>query len=137
MLPMKRSVWLLLGTAALMVGCASTGTNLRSSAERLERRAEDLTREVRVAEGRGDYRRDAEAFAEEARDFRRVVEDRDSDKRDVRAAFRDLSERYHALRDEADERSDPATKADFRKVTEAYLDVEREMGGERYANERY
>src|SRR5262245_33347366 len=99
MLPMKRLV-LLFGAAALMAGCATTA-NLRSAADRLEQRAEDLTHEVRAADERHDYRREAVAFADESRDFRHVVAERGGDSRDVREAFHDLSSRYHALRDAA------------------------------------
>ncbi|MET0987666.1 MAG: hypothetical protein ABW034_19905 [Steroidobacteraceae bacterium] len=124
----KYSACIVLGIAALVTGCATTGTTLRSSAERLERSAYDLSDETRDADASGDYRRDARAFAEETRDFRRVVEDRDSDDRDIKKAFGDLSERYHALRDEAEDSSRAETRDDFRDVTEAYLDVEREVG---------
>lgn len=137
MLPTKRSVWVVFGAAALLAACATTGMNLRSSAERLERRATDLTMESRDVDAGHDYRRDAVAFADEARDFRRIVENRDSDSRDVREAFQDLSKRYHALRDEAEDGDDPGTKAEFHAVTEAYLDVQREVEGERYASDRY
>ena len=45
----------------------------------------------------------------------------------MRDAFEDVSSRYHALRDEADRDRDHEAAAEFRDVTEAYLDVEREM----------
>lgn len=133
----RYSAWMVLGVAALVTGCATTGTSLRGSAERLERSAYDLSDEVRDADAGGDYRHDAQKFAEETRDFRRVIEARDTDDRDIKAAFRDLSERYHALRNEAEHSGRAETKADFRDVTEAYLDVEREVGEERrVASER-
>ncbi len=63
----------------------------------------------------------------EARDFRRTLEDRRADDDDVEDAFRDLSARYHALRDEVERSRDRDAELDFKPVTEAYLDVEREM----------
>ena len=38
-----------------------------------------------------------------------------------------LSGRYHALRDEVERSRDREAELDFKPVTEAYLDVEREM----------
>jgi hypothetical protein len=38
-----------------------------------------------------------------------------------------LSRHYHALRDEVDRSRDRDAELDFKPVTEAYLDVEREM----------
>lgn len=114
--------------AVTAAACATTGGSLMNSAERLERSSSELSDDAR-REG-GDYARDAQALAAEARDFRRVIEDRDSDEDDVRDAFRDLSERYHALRDEADD-ADADNRGEFNDVTEAYLDIEREMRSDR------
>ncbi len=108
-----------------LLGCATTGSGLSGSAERLERNAMELSAEAR-SEG-GDYSRDAQEFAREASDFRRVIQDRDSDGDDVSDAFADLSARYHALRDEVDDESSREAEAEFKEVTEAYLDIEREM----------
>ena len=66
-------------------------------------------------------------FAEEARDLRRTLDERHADREDVKDAFRDLSGRYHALRDEVERTRDRDAELDFKPVTEAYLDVEREM----------
>jgi hypothetical protein len=119
-----------LGIAAAAViglaGCVTSGGNLTSSAERLERNAAELQRDARDDGASNGYYRDAQQFADEARDFRRTLEDR-RDREDVRAAFRDLSDRYHALRDEVERSSDRNAEVDFKPVTEAYLDVEREM----------
>jgi hypothetical protein len=120
---------LMLATVGLMAvgGCATTGGSLSSSANRLERSAYALQEEARDDDVRGDFRRDARELAEEAREFRLVVEDRDSSNEDVRDAFADVSRRYHAMRDEVDRDRDREAQAEFRDVTEAYLDVEREM----------
>ncbi|MGH8177664.1 MAG: hypothetical protein ACREV5_15515 [Steroidobacter sp.] len=138
MFAVKSTGWIVPAIAALAAsGCVMTSGNLSSSAERLERSAYDLTEESRDDRAGADYSRDAQEFAEEARDFRRVVEDRDSDGDEVQNAFRDLSERYHALRDEVDDANSSDAEIEFKDVTEAYLDIEREMGrdGDRYASD--
>jgi hypothetical protein len=110
-----------------LTGCVTTGGNLSSSAERLERSADELRADARDDGASGGYYRDAQQLAEESRDFRRTLDDRHADRGDVKAAFRDLSDRYHALRDEVEHSSDRDAERDFKPVTEAYLDVEREM----------
>jgi hypothetical protein len=132
MFSVKTTRWTLPAVLALAaVGCATTGGSLTNSAERLENSAMDLSAEARRDADGDDYARDAEEFAREARDFRQVVEDRDSDKDDVADAFRDLSKQYHALRDEVDDADSSDARAEFKDVTEAYLDIEREMGAHR------
>jgi hypothetical protein len=106
-------------------GCVTTHGNLATSAERLERSASELRADSR--DESSDYYRDAQAFADESRDFRRTLEDRHADREDLNDAFRDLSGRYHALRDEVERSRDREAELDFKPVTEAYLDVEREM----------
>jgi DnaJ-class molecular chaperone with C-terminal Zn finger domain len=109
-----------------LAGCVTTHGNLESSAERLERSAVELQSDARNDSSSGYYR-DAQEFAAEARDFNRTLEDRRADREDVQDAFRDLSGRYHALRDEVERSRDREAELDFKPVTEAYLDVEREM----------
>jgi hypothetical protein len=123
-----RNNLLIAATVGLMAvgGCATTGS-LTTSASRLERSAYALQEEANDSDVRSDFRRDARELAEETRDFRRVVEDRSSSKEDVHEAFEDVSKRYHAMRDEVEHDRDHETNAEFRDVTEAYLDVEREM----------
>jgi hypothetical protein len=123
-----RNNLLIAATVGLMAvgGCATTGS-LTSSASRLERSAYALQEEANDSDVRSDFRRDARELAEETRDFRRVVEDRGSSKEDVHEAFEDVSKRYHAMRDEVEHDRDHEANAEFRDVTEAYLDVEREM----------
>jgi len=124
----KRIVLTLAAMAALgLAGCATTQGNLASSAERLERSAEELRADARDEGASGGYYRDAQEFAAETRDFNRTLEDRRADRDDVQDAFRDLSSRYHALRDEVERSHDRDAELDFKDVTEAYLDVEREM----------
>lgn len=124
-----RNNLLMAATVGLMAvgGCATTGGSLTSSADRLERSAYALQEEANGSDVRTDFRRDARELAEETREFSRVVEDRDSSKEDVHEAFEDVSRRYHAMRDEVERDRDREATAEFRDVTEAYLDVEREM----------
>ena len=121
-----------------MSGCVTTHGNLATSAERLERSAAELRADARD-DGSRSYSRDAQEFADETRDFRRALEDSDTDREDLNDAFRDLSGRYHALRDEVERSRDRDAELDFKPVTEAYLDVEREMrrvgGRDRYARD--
>lgn len=109
-----------------LAGCVTTHGNLQSSADRLERSAVELQSHARD-DGSNNYYRDAQEFAAESRDFNRTLEDRRADRDDVQEAFRDLSSRYHALRDEVERSRNRDAELDFKPVTEAYLDVEREM----------
>jgi outer membrane murein-binding lipoprotein Lpp len=111
---------------AALAGCATTQGNLTSSAERLERNAAQLARDGRDS---SRYDNDARELADTAYDFRRTLTDRNADDRDIRLAFEELSHDYHSLRDEVDRSESTDARADFRAVTEAYLDVEREMNG--------
>jgi hypothetical protein len=134
-----KRIGLTIAFAALgLAGCATTHGNLASSADRLERSAVELQRDARD-DGAGGYYRDAQEFAAEAHDFNRTLEDRRADSGDVQDAFRDLSSRYHALRDEVEHSRDREAELDFKPVTEAYLDVEREMRSvgerDRYAHD--
>lgn len=113
-----------------------TSGRLSDSAERLERSAYVLQADAGRSADRG-YERDAEEFAEEARDFRQVIEDSDADEHDAHDAFRELSRRYHALRDEVERSDSEAAQRDLQRVTEAYLDVERDLrSSERYRTAR-
>jgi chromosome segregation ATPase len=122
-----KRIGLLIAFAAVgLAGCVTTHGNLASSAERLERSAVELQSDARDV-GDSSYYRDAQEFAAEARDFNRALEDRRADDDDIQDAFRALSDRYHALRDEVERSRDREAELDFKPVTEAYLDVEREM----------
>ena len=134
-----RNYLLIATTVGLMAvgGCATTGGGLSSSASRLESRAEALRTEARNGDARAGFQSDARELAEEARDFRRTVEDRDSSKKDVREAFNELSKRYHAMRDEVERSQSREADRGFRPVTEAYLDVEREMRARDSRRDRY
>jgi hypothetical protein len=133
-----RSSLLTVATVGLLAagGCATTGGNLTSSANRLERSASVLQEEARDDDARSGFRSDARELAEEARDFRQTVEDRKASKEDVHEAFGDVSSRYHAMRDEVERSNSRDAEREFRPVTEAYLDVEREMRSHRNRRDR-
>lgn len=121
------SSFLALALAGSLAGCVTSGTSLTSSAERLERSSYALEKNAYAEREDSRYRRDAVALAEEARDFRRLLTDSRADNADVRAAFSDLSRSYHALRDEVERSRSRDVERDFQPVTDAYLDIEREM----------
>ena len=138
----RKSGWTIpavIAVATVFAGCATTGGSLSTSAERLERNAYELQKDSRDEVSRGSYSREARALVEEARDFRVVLQDRRSKDRDIDDAFAHVSKRYHALRDEMDRtRSSREANAEFKAVTDAYLDMEREMrrqGKDRYARD--
>ncbi|WP_129642518.1 hypothetical protein [Peristeroidobacter agariperforans] len=134
-----RNNLLIAATVGLMAlgGCATTGGSLSSSASRLERNANALHDEAQDDDARSGFQRDARELAEEAREFRRTVEDRSSSKEDMREAFSDVSKRYHAMRDEVERSQSREAEQEFRPVTEAYLDVEREMRSRDDDRDRY
>ena len=146
MMTAGRAGWL---TASLMAvalgGCATTHGGLNSSADRLDRNAQAFAQDSEEAphgysENR-DYTEDARDFADRAHEFRRAVEDEDADNRDVKASFGELSRSYHALRDDVERSDDLHARHDLQPVTQAYLDVEDNMGGahasSRYSDEDY
>jgi hypothetical protein len=128
--------------AMALAGCATTHGGLGSSADRLDHNAQAFAQDSAQAP-RGyaentSYTEDARDFADRAHEFRRAVEDqdRDADDRDVKDAFAELSRSYHALRDDVERADDREARRDLHPVTQAYLDVEDEMGGAR-APSRY
>jgi hypothetical protein len=122
---------------AFMGGCAtSPHGNLSRSADRLEHNADVLARDDHGRYASSSYSREADQLARESHDFRLAVADSRADRRDLDAAFESLSRTYHALRDDVDRSDSREAQLDLKPVTEAYLDVEREMGGYR-ASDRY
>jgi hypothetical protein len=139
--------WLTASLMALaLVGCATTRHGgLDHSAARLDRNAQALAQDAQDAP-RGyaentSYAEDANDFADRAHEFRRIVEDPSADKQDVRASFDELSRSYHTLRDDVQRSGDEDARSDLHPVTQAYLDVEDDMGGagppSRYSEEDY
>jgi hypothetical protein len=128
MVAVKKIGWTAAALAAIgLAGCVSTQSSLSNSAERLETSALELQSDARDDGASSGYYRDAQEFAAQTRDFRRTIEDRHADRDDLDDAFKDLSARYHALRDEVERSRDLDAERDFKPVTEAYLDVEREL----------
>jgi hypothetical protein len=139
-------------TASLMVmalsGCATTRHGgLDNSADRLDRNAQEFAQDSAEAprgysENTSGYTEDARDFADRAHEFRRTVEDQDSgdrdvSDRDVRASFDELSRSYHSLRDEVERSGDSVARRDMQPLTQAYLDVEDNMGGAGAPPSRY
>lgn len=145
MVTAARAGWL---TASLMAvalaGCATTRHGgLDSSADRLDRNAQTFVQDSEEAprgysENTG-YTEDARDFADRAHEFNRTVEDHGADDRDVKASFDELSRSYHALRDDVERSGDERARRDMHPVTQAYLDVEDNMGAapSRYSEEDY
>ena len=75
------------------------------------------------------YSEDARDFAARAHEFHRTVADPSADRADVRASFADLSRSYLALRDDVQDSDSDHARRDLVPVTQAYLDVEDDMGG--------
>jgi hypothetical protein len=136
---MKRGL-LVIPVVALMTvaGCASSPSHesLTRSAARLEQNADALSRgdHDRGAYASTSYAREADELAQRAHDFRRTIEDSRADRRDVDESFESLSHSYHSLRDDVDHADSREAQLDLKPVTEAYLDVERGMGGYRVAD---
>lgn len=120
-------------TAVALVGCATTHGGLYTSADRLDRNAQAFAADSEEApRGYAEdtrYTEDARDFADRAHEFRRTVEDHGADNRDVKASFDDLSRSYHSLRDDVERSGDRQASRDLQPVTQAYLDVEDNMGG--------
>jgi hypothetical protein len=116
-----------------LVGCVETRSSLTGSADRLEHSANALARDAAEtptgSEYSTTYSRDARQLADDAHAFRHIAEDRDARDADVRIAFKRVSQSYHLLRDDVERTESRELHADLRPVTDAYLDVERQMGG--------
>jgi hypothetical protein len=116
-----------------LASCATTRSDLASSADQLEHSANTLARDARDEPPGRDYQttyvRDAHALADDAREFRRTAEDRRATNSDVKAAFERVSRSYHVVRDEVEHSDDRNVRSDFKTVTDAYLDIERDIGG--------
>lgn len=112
-------------------GCVSTRSNLASSADRLEHRSAALAQDTlpRNSDYPTGYARDTQQLAEDSRHFRHVAEDRDSSDSDVKASFRRVSHSYLLVRDDIEHSDSREARDDLKPVTDAYLDVEREVGG--------
>lgn len=120
--------------AVALAGCVTTRHGgLDYSAERLDTNAQTFAQDAAEAPRGYDentsYTEDARDFADRAHEFHHTVEDPDAAKADVRASFDDLSRSYHALRDDVQHSDSEHARRDLAPVTQAYLDVEDDMGG--------
>jgi predicted phage gp36 major capsid-like protein len=130
-----RTVAVMAAACALvgLSGCVETRSSLTSAAERLEHNATAMARDARELPSSEDYpagySRDARQLADDAHEFRNTALDRGANDPDTRAAFKRVSRSYLLVRDEAEHSDSHDVRADLKPVTDAYLDVEREMGG--------
>jgi hypothetical protein len=120
--------------AVALAGCATTRHGgLNDSADRLDTNAQVFAQNAAEAPRGYDentsYTADARDFADRAHEFHRTVADPGADKTDVQASFADLSRSYHALRDDVQHSDSDYARHDLAPVTQAYLDVEDDMGG--------
>ena len=118
---------------AALSGCVETRGSLSSAAERLEHNANAMARDARDLPSSDDYpagyARDARQLADDAHEFRNTALDRGANDPDTKAAFKRVSRSYLLVRDEAEHSESREIRSDLKPVTDAYLDVEREMGG--------
>lgn len=130
MMTLGRAGWVMASLAAVaLAGCATTPHGgLDHSANRLDRDAQVYAQDA-ADSGNTDYTEDARDFADRAHEFRRTVEDPNADHREVQAAFEELSRSYHTLRDDVQHADSDEARHDLAPVTQAYLDVEDDMGG--------
>lgn len=131
---LSRMTWAAASCALFVLGgCVSTRSNLADTADRLEHNAAALAQDTDRLPAGSDYptgyTRDTAQLAEDARYFRHTAEDRDSSDGDVKAAFRRVSRSYHVVRDDVDHSDSREARADLKPVTDAYLDLENEVGG--------
>jgi hypothetical protein len=119
-----------------LASCATPRGNLASEADQLEHNANALARDARdypADRADRDYRptyvSDVHALADDAHDFRRTAEDHRASDADIKASFERVSHSYHAVRDEVARSDNPEVRDDFKAVTNAYLNIERDMGG--------
>jgi hypothetical protein len=118
------TLWLVLVPLA---SCATTHGRLIGAADRLERNADafdsDTPYELDPTYSATGYFRATREFVEQVRDFRQTVDS--AGDQEVIFAFEHLWRSYHALRDEVDRLHSRQTRADLKRVTEAFVDVQR------------
>jgi len=126
-----KSCLLLLG---LLVGCATTG-GLGTAANRLDNSAQRFYEQLLAQPAPGHSASDAAMLVDATRDFDRAVNHNRS-RENLRPSFERVAERYHHLRRQLDNRDygDWYGRSGFDRVTEAYLDVDRQMN---YPDSRY
>jgi hypothetical protein len=113
----------------LLSGCVPTRGRLIQAADRLEGRADALTRYApqggHGVGGDGGYYEQARGFADQTRDFRQTVGRRRTGDLDIVYAFQDLWRSYHRLLEQAESARGHQARRDLKPVKQAFVDVQR------------
>lgn len=130
-------ITLLTITSALLLtlgACADLRGELTGSTLRLQHSAEALAEDTANLPPASDEdypssntARDAHELAADARELRHAVEEHAGDT-DVRVAFDRVSRSFHAVRDEVHHSDSDRARDDLRSVTDAYRDVQHDLG---------
>lgn len=118
-----------------LCGCVETRSNLTSAADRLDHNASAMARDTRdlpaadTEDYPAGYLRDMRQLADDAHEFRDTAAEHGASDTDTKRAFKHLSRSYLTVRDEVEHSDSREARRDLKPVTDAYLDVEREMGG--------
>jgi hypothetical protein len=116
-------------------GCATlpdSRQSLQSSATRLERSSALMGNEspdTLVNYQGDDYWREAGQLAQATHDFQRTLSHPQLDERAVKAAFQRVSQSYETLGDAVTKAGTGTAEADFRAVSKAYLEIDRQLNG--------
>ena len=123
--------------AVLAAGCEATHTRTIGAADELEQRIDAFAAGVcdqstAACSGRQEFD-SARWFADQVREFRETCEN--GGDQEVVFAFQRLWRSYHALRDEVHRLRDRQLLVDFKPVTQAFVDVQRDVkNGYSYAD---
>jgi hypothetical protein len=121
----------------LVAGCETTHTRTARAADKLEQRIEAFDAgacyQSSAACSSPQEFAAARWFAGQVREFRETCEN--GGDQEVVFAFQSLWRRYHALRDEVYRLRDRRLEVDFKPVTQAFVDVQRDVkNGYSYAD---
>jgi hypothetical protein len=111
---------------AVLSGCATTGGSLADASYRLNRSADAFYDETRHDDRSSDVQRQARQLADAANDFRHDVREHRS-RDELRERFDKVAKEYHDLRDEVGDHESSTDRTAFNDVTQAYLDLERQL----------
>jgi len=114
----------------LLAGCATTGNRTMAAADRLQGVADAFAGrtcdEANVVCSGASYLQIAHGFSDEAHEFRRTLEAGVS-ARDILLEYERLWRRYHKLDYEVARSRDQSLRAEWRSVTAAFVDVQRQV----------
>ena len=121
----------------LAAGCETTHTRTVGAADELEQRIDAFAAgacdQSSAACSNRQQLDSARWFADEVREFRETCEN--GGDQEVVFAFQRLWRSYHALRDEVHRLRDRQLQVDFKPVTQAFVDVQRDVkNGYSYAD---